>query len=366
MVKTPDDRAPSVVAASDPIGRRRALRWLAAGFGGAVGTAAQAADILIADTHSHIAMRIDPWATCLRCSLNDSGVSLMSWALGSDGPFIQRMPNGSVQVNFKPSVDQLRQAYTRMLDGMQRRIRRESLRMALNPEHVDYALQGQLHIVLSTEGAHFLGGDVNYLDVVYAQGIRQIGLGHFLEGDLLDIRTEAPKIGGLSDFGRSVIARCNNLGILVDLAHSTDQAVAQALEVAKQPMLWSHSAIALQATDWRSRSNHIMSVSLANAKTMAQRGGVIGMWPSKFNFNDPRAYVHALGEAVAMIGEDHVAFGTDMQGLAPQHTMLESYTGMREIVNLMLATNMPEKTVRKVAGENYARLLKTVMQGRTS
>ena len=108
-----------------------------------------------------------------------------------------------------------------------------------------------------------------------------------------------------------------------------------------------------------------MSVSLTNAKTMAQRGGVIGMWPSKFNFNDPRAYVDALGEAVALIGEDHVAFGTDMQGLAPQHTMLESYTGMREIVNLMLATNMPEKTVRKVAGENYARLLKTVMQGRT-
>ena len=198
-----------------------------------MGTAAQAADILIADTHSHIAMRIDPWATCLRCSLNDSGVSLMSWALGSDGPFIQRMPNGSIQVNFKPSVDQLRQAYTRMLDGMQRRIRRESLRMALNPEHVDFALQGQLHIVLSTEGAHFLGGDVNYLDVVYAQGIRQIGLGHFLEGDLLDIRTEAPKIGGLSDFGRSVIARCNSLGILVDLAHSTDQAVAQALARAR-------------------------------------------------------------------------------------------------------------------------------------
>jgi hypothetical protein len=38
---------------------------------------------------------------------------------------------------------------------------------------------------------------------------------------------------------------------------------------------------------------------------------------------------------------------------------------MREIVNLMLASNMPETTVRKVAGQNYARLLKTVMQGRT-
>jgi membrane dipeptidase len=289
-------------------------------------------------------------------------VSLISWALISDGPFLQRQPNGEIQVNFKPTVDQLREAYLRMLGGMQRRIRGENLRLVRSTEDVDLALMGQLHIVLSTEGAHFLGGDPTYLDVVYAQGVRQVGLGHFLEGDLLDIRTEAPKIGGLSALGREVILRCNQLGIVIDLAHATDQAVAQALEVSKQPMLWSHSAITRRATDWRSRSNHIMSVSLTNAKVIAQRGGLIGIWPSRFNFKDPSAYVAALGEAVAELGEDHVAFGSDMQGLAPAHTMMGAYSGLREVVNLMLASNMPETTVRKVAGENYARLLKTVLQ----
>ncbi len=89
------------------------------------------------------------------------------------------------------------------------------------------------------------------------------------------------------------------------------------------------------------------------------------MWPSRFNFKDSRAYVAALGEAVVELGEDHVAFGADMQGLAPAHTMMEAYSGMREVVNLMLSSNMPETTVRKVAGENYAQLLKTVMPGRT-
>jgi membrane dipeptidase len=298
----------------------------------------------------------------MRCDLSDSGVSLISWALVSDGPFLQRQPNGEIQVNFKPTVDQLREAYLRMLGGMQRRIRGENLRLVRSTEDVDLALMGQLHIVLSTEGAHFLGGDPTYLDVVYAQGVRQVGLGHFLEGDLLDIRTEVPKIGGLSALGREVILRCNQLGIVIDLAHATDQAVAQALEVSKQPMLWSHSAITRRATDWRSRSNHIMSVSLTNAKVIAQRGGLIGIWPSRFNFKDPSAYVAALGEAVAELGEDHVAFGSDMQGLAPAHTMMGAYSGLREVVNLMLASNMPETTVRKVAGENYARLLKTVLQ----
>ena len=346
------------------IERRRVLGGLAAGLGALACSLVKASDIFISDTHSHIALRMGP-ATCMRCDLSDSGVSLISWALVTDGPFLQRQPNGEIRVNFQPSVDQLREAYQRMLGGMQRRIRGENLLLVRSAEDVELALKGQLHIVLSTEGAHVLGGDPNYLDVLHTQGFRQVGLGHFLEGDLLDIRTEAPKIGGLSALGREVISRCNQLGIVIDLAHATDQAVEQALEVSKQPMLWSHSAIARQATDWRSRSNHVMSVSLANAKVLAQRGGLIGMWPSRFNFKDPRAYVGALGEAVAELGEDHVAFGTDMQGLAPAHTMMDAYPGMREVVNLMLASNMPETTVRKVAGENYGRLLKTVLQGRT-
>ncbi len=341
--------------------RRSFLGGLLASLGAFALPLAKAGDILISDTHSHVALRMGP-AICMRCDLSDAGVSLISWALVSDGPFLQRQPSGEILVNFKPTVDQLREAYQRMLGGMQRRISGENLRLVRSAEDVNLALKGQLHIVLSTEGAHFLGGDPNYLDVVYAQGVRQVGLGHFLEGDLLDIRTAAPKIGGLSALGRETILRCNQLGIVIDLAHSTDQAVAQALEVSKQPMLWSHSAITPQATDWRSRSNHIMSVSLANAKVIAQRGGLIGIWPSRFNFKDPNAYVAALGEAVAELGEDHVAFGSDMQGLAPAHTMMEAYSGLREVVNLMLASNMPETTVRKVAGENYARLLKAVLR----
>ena len=357
---------PARRANSEPIGlnRRRAMRWMGAPLAAVASSVAWSDEVWIADTHSHSAMRFND-ASCLRCELTQSGVRLLSWALVADGPFIQRLPSGAMQVNFKASPEEYRAAFGRMLKGMRRRIKAEGLQLALSADDIDKSLQGQLHIVLSTEGAQYLGGDPQHLDVVYAQGVRQIGLGHFVEGDLLDIRTEPPKLGGLTVLGREVIRRCNAMGILVDLAHSTDQSVAQALEASQQPMLWSHSAITRQATDWRSRSNHVMSISLANAKVLADRGGVVGLWPSRFNFDDPRAYVAALGEAVEMIGEDHVAFGTDMQGLAPASTMMSNYSGLREVVDLLLRTNMPERTVRKLAGENYARLLKAVMMSRS-
>ena len=344
--------------------RRKMTVWLAvAVYGWNTSSAARAADLFISDTHSHSNMWVrEP--RCMRCELQAADVTLMSWALVADGPFIQRLPNGAMQVNLKATPEQFREAFQRMLSSMQRRIEREGLRLVRTPQDVDRALAGELHIVLSTEGAQYLGGDAGFVDAVYGSGVRQIGLGHFVEGDLLDIRTEAPKLGGLSLLGREVIRRCNALGIVVDLAHATDQAVAHALEVSTQPMLWSHSAIARQPTDWRSRGNQVMSIGLPNALELARRGGVIGVWPSRFNFDNQQAYVAGLQEAIGMVGEDHVAFGTDMHGLAPASTMIDNYSGLRDIVNRMLAANMPESTVRKVAGENYARLLKAVLLAR--
>jgi membrane dipeptidase len=355
---------PTCSSKNNALPRRRFSAWMGAALGGLAGWPAQTiAEIFISDTHSHSTMSArDP--RCMRCELQAADVTLMSWALVADGPFIQRLPNGAIQVNLKATPAQFREAFQRMLSSMQRRIERENLRLLRTAQDVDRALAGELHIVLSTEGAQYLGGDVDFVDAVYGWGVRQIGLGHFVEGDLLDIRTEAPKLGGLSDLGRQVIRRCNALGIVVDLAHATDQAVAHALEVSTQPMLWSHSAIARQPTDWRTRGNQVMSIGLPNAQELAKRGGVIGVWPSRFNFDNQQAYVAGLQEAIAMVGEDHVAFGTDMHGLAPASTMIDNYSGLRDIVNRMLAANMPESTVRKIAGENYARLLKAVFQAR--
>ena len=56
-------------------------------------------------------------------------------------------------------------------------------------------------------------------------------------------RPRSPSIGGLTDLGKKVVQECNRLGILVDLAHSTPDAVTQALAVSKAPVVWSHSSV---------------------------------------------------------------------------------------------------------------------------
>lgn len=327
---------------------------------------ASAGEIPISDTHSHrlLFSGMDP--RCFQCEMATTGVALLSWALVSDALFIQRQPNGAMAVNLKATPEQFRDAFLKSHRGMMFRARRERLKILKTKDDIAQALQGEPSVVLSTEGSHFLNGDVAYLDTIYAMGIRQMSLGHFYKGELTDIRTESPSVGGISDLGRAVITRCNALGILVDLSHSTDQAVEQALAVTQAPLLWSHSSITPTPSNWRSSGTTVMSISQSTAKRMAEAGGVIGIWPSKSNYANQAAYVDGLQAAVAQVGEDAIAFGTDMDGLSPQATMIENYQGLRDIVNLMLQKNMTESVVRKIAGENYARLLGAVFDKRTA
>ena len=333
-----------------------------------LGKNALAEEIFISDTHSHSNMTRQYADRCFGCELTESKVSLVSWAAVADGPFIERNANGGMQVNFKASPKDYQDTFLRQIFHMQSRVYRENLKIAKTTDDIDRAMKGELHIVLSTEGAHYLGGELKYLNLAYLKGIRQIGLGHFVEGDILDVRTEPAKLGGLSEFGKRVIHRCNALGILVDLAHANENAASQALQTSSQPMLWSHSNITASPFVFENTRPHktMMSLGVENAKTLASKGGVIGIWPSRSDFDTPDAYIDGLQAAASMVGVDHIAFGTDMHGLSTQATMMTDYSGMRAIVNRMLAKNMPEAVVKKVASENYGRLLKTVFNGRTA
>jgi len=102
---------------------------------------------------------------------------------------------------------------------------------------------GEPAIVLASEGADFIEGDLNRLETARAQGVVHLQLVHYRVSDVGDISTDRPVHNGLTGFGRQVVAACNRLGILVDVAHCTPDGVAQALEVSTKPMVYSHGHV---------------------------------------------------------------------------------------------------------------------------
>jgi membrane dipeptidase len=102
---------------------------------------------------------------------------------------------------------------------------------------------------------------------------------------------------------------------------------------------------------WQARQ-----LSYDGAKAIAEKGGVIGLWALGADVGKgPESYAKRITEMVDWLGEDHVAFGTDMNALSSP--AIDSFADLRRVVRI-LSNGMPDARVRKIAIGNYARVLK--------
>ena len=128
----------------------------------------------------------------------------------------------------------------------------DRIRLATTPaQAVANHKAGLLSAMIGIENSYSLGHDIHRLDAAYDRGARYVGLVHVGNNDLCTSSLPDTKHGeaamnsaddhGMSDFGRSVVKRANQLGIMVDISHASDNCVRDALKISKTPLLASHS-----------------------------------------------------------------------------------------------------------------------------
>ena len=321
--------------------------------------------IFIGDMHFHL-LFIGPNPAAsnpLARNLAGGRATLVAWSLVGDLPWMGVTPRGFKQKSV-PKPGETVTWFQAELARVKAHIAEQNLKIVKGPADVDLALKGDPHVVLSVEGASFLDDDPSQLQAAYDAGIRHIQLVHYIRNSIGDFQTEKPRHGGLSDQGKKVVQECNRLGILVDLAHSTPDAVTQALAISKVPMVWSHSSVTrTRKPQWMMSVTQARQLSLEGAKAIAAKGGVVGLWALRSDVgHTPEAYADRLSEMADWLGEDHAAFGTDMNGLLGP--VLTSYADLRRVVDYWEQRRMSESRIRKLAIENYGRVLKQAMAAR--
>ena len=323
--------------------------------------------IYIGDMHFHLLfIGARPASTQpLRPNMTAGNATLVAWSLVGDLPWMGLTLRGFKQ-KAVPKAGEPVAWLEKEMARVQAHIAEQKLKVVKTAADVDRALAGDPHVVLSVEGASFLDDGIAHLQTAYDLGIRSVQLVHYIRNTIGDFQTERPQHGGLSAFGKTVIEECNRLGILVDLAHSPTHSVEQALAVSKVPMIWSHSSVTrTQNPSWTMPAVQARQLSLEKAKAIAAKGGVIGLWAVRSDAGrTPEAYGDKLAEMADWLGEDHAAFGTDMNGLVVP--VLSNYTDVRRVVEHWQRKRLPEARIRKLAIENYARVLKQAMSARTA
>ncbi len=177
----------------------------------------------------------------------------------------------SVYVDAGLTEQQAVQATLEQIDVMKRIIARHPDRMQFVTTATDAekAMRaGKIASLIGMEGGHSIGSSLGVLRQMYALGARYMTITHSRNTPWADSATDDPRHDGLTDFGRDVIREMNRLGMLVDLSHTSETTMMDVLDVARAPVIFSHSGA--RAVDGHARN--VPDTVLARLK---DNGGIV-------------------------------------------------------------------------------------------
>ncbi len=117
------------------------------------------------------------------------------------------------------------------------------LALATTADEVEAAWSsGRIACLLGAEGGHQIDGSLAVLRLYHRLGVRYLTLTHNDNVPWADSATDEPVLGGLDDVGRGVVSEMNRMGMIVDLSHVSHDAMRDALDVARAPVIFSHSS----------------------------------------------------------------------------------------------------------------------------
>lgn len=205
--------------------------------------------------------------------------------------------------------------------------------------------------ILALEGLHALEHDMDNVDALFDAGYRIAGLVHQFDNELGG-SSQGVDRDGLTPFGRGVVQRMEQRGMVIDLAHASPTLIRDVARIAKRPVLVSHTGV-------RGTCDRNRNLSDEELRLIARTGGVIGIgfWSGATCGPDAAAIAKAIRHAVSIAGIDHVALGSDFDG----DKMPFDATGLVQITDALLAEGFSDEEVAAIMGGNLIRLLKTTL-----
>lgn len=217
--------------------------------------------------------------------------------------------------------------------------------------------------VLHMEGVEAIDEDLAFLDVLYEMGLRSLGpvwSRPNIFGYGVPFRfPSSPDIGpGLSEAGKALIRRCNELKILVDLSHLNEKGFWDVAAISDAPLVASHS-------NAHAICNHARNLTDDQLAAIRKSRGLVGVnFAVAFLRPDGAAnadtpldvIVDHIDYLIAHLGEEGVALGSDFDG-ARIPAALGTAAGLQELVGVMRARGYAEERIEKVCYRNWVELL---------
>jgi membrane dipeptidase len=362
-------------------------------------------EALVVDTHNDVVQRI----------LAGEDISVLTRHGHSDLP---RFEAGGLDVQmfsiWVPPEQTVHSYYDQsdeQIDSIESVIRRNPNRagMAYSVQDIDQLIkQGKFVAMLGLEGGHPIDNDLKKLEHFYRRGVRYMTL---TWNNSLDWATSAKdetdpdaKLThrGLTEFGKQVVKKMNEMGMMVDISHVGEQTFWDVMKITTKPVIASHSSA------W-SLCPHRRNLKDDQLKAIQKNGGVVfinfnpGFIDSTYTkkeqamLNQNKSKVDSLAKTITntgfikdqytaellkseyepfrpslktlidhfdyvakLIGVDHVGIGSDFDGIEVTPKDMDDVTYLPNITRELLKRGYSESDVKKILGGNFMRVLKEV------
>jgi membrane dipeptidase len=303
----------------------------------------------------------------------------------------------SVYVSANLSEQQAVQATLEQIDVMKRVIERhpDKLELVTTAGAAARAVKaGKVGSLLGMEGGHSIGSSLAVLRQMHALGVRYMTLTHSRNTPWADSATDVPAHDGLTPFGREVVGEMNRLGMLVDLSHASEKTMIDVLDIARAPVIFSHSGA--RAINGHSRNvpdgvlarlkangGIVMAVGYPNFLSERRRQWAAGMAAEKARLEalwpgNPQAVTDGMTEWRAanpevlatvsdwadhidhirrVAGIDHIGIGGDYDGMETGPVGAEDVAGYPALFTELARRGYGQADLRKIAGGNIARVM---------
>ncbi|MED1725066.1 dipeptidase [Brevibacillus parabrevis] len=237
--------------------------------------------------------------------------------------------------------------------------------------------EGKVSFVLSLEGAEPLYNDLSMLRIFYELGVRMMGLTWSRRNFAADGSFFAPvregRKGGLTDFGVALIEEAERLGVLIDVSHLNDEGFWDVIEVARKPIIASHS-------NCRSLVPTMRNLTDEQITAIAEKGGLIGLNAfSMFAANSgAEATLERLIDHVdhmkKLVGSKHIGIGLDLCDDLTKYIPLDRIAKTTEmpfdvvkghasiplITRELMIRGYKDEEIEDILGKNYLRVYQEV------
>ena len=267
--------------------------------------------------------------------------------------------------------------------------------LALTAADVDAAFRaGRIASLLGAEGGHSIAGSLGVLRMLFSLGVRYLTLTHNSNVGWADSATDVTDTGGLSDFGRSVVAEMNRLGMLVDLSHVSAATMHAALDVSAVPVIFSHSSaravcdnprnvpddvlrrlavnggvcmvtfvpffVSQECADWLTGLRAEAAARGADPSKLSEVFAVLPSWEKAHPM--PPATIAQVADHIDHVREvaglDHVGIGGDFDGTPVTPAGLDDVSRYPALFAELQHRHWSERDLQALAGANILRALR--------